>query len=59
MVDGICQIRDLSLELVGVLKGCWSGENAGRVWGSLRCGRDSAFWAAVTVASESGARLEN
>ena len=56
--DGVCHTRDLSLGLAGVLKGCRSGESAGRVWGSLLCRQVSALEGAVTVELESGARLE-
>lgn len=58
VLNGVCRIRDLSLVLVGVLKGCRSGETAGRVWRSLRCGRGSVFWGAMTVESESGDHFE-
>lgn len=58
MVDGARHIRDLSLVLAGALTGCRSGESAGRVWGSLRCGWGSAFSGAARVESESGAHLE-
>ena len=58
VVDVVRHIQGLSLELVGVLKGCRSGGSGGRVLGSLRCAQDSAFWGKATAGSESGARLE-
>lgn len=58
MGDEVCHIRGLSLGLVGVLKGCRSGESAGRAWGSLRWGRGLAFGGAVTVENETVTRLE-
>ena len=58
VVDGVRHIQDLSLELVGVLKGCPSEGSAGRLSGSLRCAQDLAFWGEATAGSESGARFE-
>ena len=58
VVDGVCHIQGLSLELVGVLKGCRSEGSAGRVFGSLRCAQDLAFCGEETAGSESGARVE-
>ena len=49
LVDGVRHIQGLSLELVGVLKGCRSGGSAGRALGSLRYAQDSAFWGEATL----------